>query len=67
MKSENQKQQIEFYLFMAEFLKLMIEEYKQKPSAECFAAIDAMIWELREWLIFIIKDEVITIEFLFPE
>jgi hypothetical protein len=55
MKSENQKQQFEFYLFMAEMVKLLIEEYKHKPTEECFASIDAMILELKEWLIFMMR------------
>ena len=68
MKSQDREQQIESFLLLAEFVNFLVLEYKQNPTRECFAVIDALITELREWMIFIKnQEEDFNIEIIFPE
>ena len=67
MEPSAKKQQIESLLLLAEFVNFLMEEYKQNPTRECFVVIDALIIELREWMVFIKNhEEDLPIEIMFP-
>ena len=57
MKPSEKEQKIESFLLMSEFVRLLIAEYRQNPTGECFVVIDALVTELRDWMTFMKKHE----------